>query len=56
MVQAAQMSGPVHVVGRKPSDCKEEEIGDFMSLVLAGGEVTATHLEERVRTASMMTH
>lgn len=48
------MSGPVHVVGRKPSDCNETEIGDFMSLVLAGGEVTATGLEGRIRAATSL--
>ena len=45
------MSGVISVVGRRPSDCNGAEIADFMSLVLAGGEVTAKDLEKRVRAA-----
>ena len=45
------MTGPVQLVSRKPSDCHDTEISDFMALVLAGGEVTANGLEDRIRCA-----
>ena len=48
------MSGPILVVGRKPGDCHDSEIGDFLSLVLAAGEVTAEGLEGRIRAAASL--
>ncbi len=45
------MTGPVQIVARKPSDCHDTEIGDFMALVLAGGEVKPQGLEGRIRSA-----
>lgn len=45
------MTGPVQVVARKPGDCHDTEIGDFMALVLAGGEVKPKGLEGRIRCA-----
>jgi len=45
------MTGPVQVVARKPGDCHDTEIGDFMALVLAGGEVKPKGLEGRIRSA-----
>jgi hypothetical protein len=45
------MTGPIEVVARKPSDCHDTEIADFMALVLAGGEVRPKGLEGRIRCA-----
>lgn len=35
----------------EPSDCDDKAIGDFMALVLAGGEVAQEGLERRIRCA-----
>lgn len=48
------MSGPINVLSRKPSDCHDTEIGDFMALVLAGGEVVSKDLESRIRSAASL--
>lgn len=48
------MATKVETVTRKPRDCSEPEIKDFVSLVLAGGEVTAVGLEDRVRRAELL--
>ena len=42
------------VTSKIPKDCSEIEIADFVSLVLAGGEVTAHGLEDRVRWAECL--
>lgn len=39
------------VIVKKPSECSQVELQDFLSLVLAGGEVTTAGLPERVRNA-----
>ena len=39
------------VKSRTPEDCSDGEIGDFVSFVVAGGEVVAQGLEDRVRRA-----
>ena len=39
---------------KKPCECSQAELQDFVSLVLAGGEVTAAGLEERVRKAQFL--
>src|SRR5690242_3659635 len=39
------------VTSKAPKDCSEVEIAAFVSLVLAGGEVIARGLEDRVRNA-----
>jgi len=39
------------VTPKAPKDCSDVEIGDFVSFVLAGGEVVAQVLEVRVRRA-----
>ncbi len=48
------MIGPVKFVARKPGDCHDAEIGDFMALVLAGGEVPSKGLEHRIRSATSL--
>ncbi|MGH9774231.1 MAG: GNAT family N-acetyltransferase [Candidatus Acidiferrales bacterium] len=48
------MNGPIKVFDRNPKDCEAKEIGDFMALVLAGGEVTAAGLEDRIRSAARL--
>ncbi len=48
------MGAPVTVVNRKPSDCHDTEIRDFMTFVLAGGEVSPTGLERRIRSATSL--
>jgi GNAT superfamily N-acetyltransferase len=45
------MTTPIQIVSRRPGDCHDSEIKDFMALVLAGGEVSPKGLEERVRSA-----
>jgi GNAT superfamily N-acetyltransferase len=45
------MSALVRVVELEPSDCDEKVLGDFKAFVLAGGEVTAEGLEDRIRSA-----
>lgn len=42
------------VTVKKPCDCTHSELEDFVSLVLAGGEVTAVGLEERVKNAQFL--
>ena len=39
---------------KKPCECSQAELQDFVSLVLAGGEVTAAGLEGRVRNAQSL--
>jgi hypothetical protein len=39
---------------KKPCDCTQRELQDFVSLVLAGGEVTAVGLEDRVKNAQLL--
>jgi hypothetical protein len=46
--------GQFLAVGRSPSDCNDAEIGDFMVLVVAGGEVSPQGLEQRVRSAARL--
>jgi hypothetical protein len=46
--------GPIAVIGRSPADCHAVEICDFIALVLAGGEVSAQRLEQRVRSAERL--
>ena len=48
------MNGPVKVFDRDPKDCDAKEIGDFMALVLAGGEVIQDRLENRIRSAARL--
>lgn len=45
------MSSKQVVIVKKPSECSPAELQDFVSLVLAGGEVTAAGLPERVHNA-----
>ena len=45
------MIGPIQVFSRSPSECSENEIKDFMALVLAGGEVAAKGFQNRVSSA-----
>lgn len=45
------MNALIKVFDREPSDCDGKDIGDFMALVLAGGEVTPKGLEDRIRSA-----
>ena len=44
----------VKVTGKSPAACCDAEIADFIGLVLAGGEVRADGLEERVRSAERL--
>jgi predicted GNAT family N-acyltransferase len=46
--------GPIKVFDRDPKDCDAKQIGDFIALVLAGGEVTPKGLEDRVRSAARL--
>ena len=39
---------------KKPSECSADELQDFAALVLAGGEVTAVGLEERIKKAESL--
>ena len=48
------MSGFAKVTVLKPTDCENGLIGDFMSLVLAGGEVAEEGLEKRIRSAERL--
>jgi hypothetical protein len=48
------MNGPIKVFDRDPKDCDDKQIGDFIALVLAGGEVTSNGLEDRVRSAARL--
>jgi GNAT superfamily N-acetyltransferase len=48
------MNGPVHIVVKKPSDCSEAELDDFVALVLAGGEVTSSGLKALVKAATFL--
>ena len=48
------MSHELTVAIKKPYECSQAELQDFVSLVLAGGEVTAAGLEERVRKAQFL--
>ena len=48
------MTGPISVAARKPRECHDTEIADFMALVMAGGEVTPNGLEGRVRSAACL--
>jgi RimJ/RimL family protein N-acetyltransferase len=43
------MIGPIQVTTRKPEDCNETDIDDFVALVLAGGEVKPKGLKTRIR-------
>lgn len=45
------MNDFIRVVNLEPSACDEKTLADFRALVLAGGEVTSTGLEDRVRSA-----
>lgn len=44
------------VIWKVPKDCSEVEIADFVSLVLAGGEVTAHGLGDRVLRAECISY
>jgi predicted GNAT family N-acyltransferase len=48
------MDTAVRLVTREPEDCDEKEFGDFVSLVIAGGEVAPRGLESRVRRARQL--
>ena len=48
------MSGAARVFDCDPKDCDASQIGDFMSFVLAGGEVTPNGLEHRIRSAARL--
>lgn len=48
------MNGLVKVFDREPSNCNANELADFKALVLAGGEVAAQGIEDRIRTASRL--
>lgn len=48
------MSDEQMVTVKKPCECTRGELQDFVSLVLAGGEVTAVGLEERVQKAQLL--
>jgi hypothetical protein len=43
------MNSPIEVFSLNPKDCLDSQIKDFMALVLAGGEVRADGLENRIR-------
>lgn len=42
------------VLTKAPRDCSAGEIGDLVSLVIAGGEVSSAGLERRVRSAAQL--
>lgn len=42
------------VTKKRPSECSETELLDFASLVLAGGEVTADGLNDRIKKAEVL--
>lgn len=48
------MNEPAEIVARKPAECSDALIGDFVCLVLAGGEVTSAGLERRVRSSASL--
>jgi len=44
----------MHIIVKKPSDCSEAELQDFVELILAGCEVTSLGLDARVRAAASL--
>lgn len=44
-----------HVLAKSPATCTNEEIADFVALVLVGSEVSPYGLENRVRSAEQLT-
>lgn len=42
------------ITAQKPSECTEAELQDFLSLILAGGEVSAQGLEARIKKAEAL--
>jgi predicted GNAT family N-acyltransferase len=48
------MDAAVRLITREPENCDEKEFGDFVSLVMAGGEVAPRGLEARVRRARQL--
>jgi hypothetical protein len=49
--QPNDMNGLVRVFVRAPNECTAIQLADFKALLLAGGEVTADGLEDRIRSA-----
>ena len=48
------MDAAVRLITREPENCDEKEFEDFVSLVMAGGEVAPRGLEARVRRARQL--
>src|SRR5229473_941554 len=48
------MNDFIRVVDLQPSACDQKTLDDFKALVLAGGEVTSTGLENRIRSAARL--
>jgi GNAT superfamily N-acetyltransferase len=48
------MNSFVKTLDRRPNDCDDKDIGDFMAFVLAGDEVVSDGLEGRIRGAERL--